>query len=204
MDYLTPILTALAGFVVAILASAKPAVQRRIISWIDPREKRERKYLHGLEQIAHLYAFFKAISQITAVDRVILFIGHNCGGVPSPTAPYWVCAIYGHSNHANKDPLMMYGYDIPVDTSYIEMLTKIIKDGKFEFITAESRECKLKSLYEHEGVKQSLVYYLGLFNERLVYMTVATYSEQQFNKKDKMEVEMLVERVRAFYEETYS
>jgi len=130
-------------------------------------------------------------------DRVILFSGHNCGGVPSPGKPYYVTAMQWYAANPEHMERMEAYRRIRVDPAYIKMLYCIScptadepnepgwrydrNNGLIVLKTDEMDRCQLKTYYEAEGVVESVIVFLGITDFNLYYMSIArhegSYSE---------------------------
>lgn len=166
------------------------------------REREERRVMteagmHSLHQVSETIStdFTKY-----GAERVILFSGHNCGGIPSPTKPYYVTAMQWHSS-TEEDTFRIEDYRrIRIDPAYIKMLYTICTPDApepnepgwiFERHSAcvvlnpvEMQRCQIKTYYEAEGVSESLVIFLAISDFNLYYISVARY-EGSFSDAEK-------------------
>jgi hypothetical protein len=126
-------------------------------------------------------------------ERVILFSGHNCGGIPSPTKPYYVTAMQWHAESKKSTDVIEDYRRIRVDPAYIKMLYTITcafdadepnedgwtfrrTDRAILLETEKMHPCQLKTYYEHEGVVQSMVVFLSNSDYNIYFLSIARYS----------------------------
>jgi len=192
--------TALLAAVVALVTALTPLLHRWLKSWLDSDTRSLRRHVCGFEQIAMLYRLFQSLSNLPYVGRVLILVGHNCGGPPRPDEPYWVRGLHGMAPDDKPDPTERYGFDMPVDAAYVRTLLQMIQKGSYEFHTESNvdKNSKLARLYREEGIKHSILYFLQISENRLLYFSVARYDDPAFSEDEKTEIEHWVDRLRAF------
>ena len=179
----------------AVLVGFRGVVMAYFDSWMD-RIKRQR-YAHGFDTIADFYQTFESIASLKSIERHMLLEGKDSGGLPTPGKPYTVRALLGKTKVEGKeDPPALYGFDILVDLHYCEMLKRIIQDGHILISTATMPECFLKNCYTSEGVTQSLICYVGIVENNLVFTSFSKYSGE-FTRSDIIAIGLGVAKLRS-------
>jgi hypothetical protein len=166
-------LTGLAGGVVTLL--------KVVIPWAESR----RGTANGLDQLQVLHDTMKSCHEHGA-ERVIIFYGHNSGGIPKPGSPFYATAVhwekmngfdkqYGRPEESIRDYAML-----PVDGAYIEMLNEMRQSSHVRFTPSKTSNCLLKHIYEKNGMSEGILVFLGIYKKRIYYMSFAKY-EKEFN-----------------------
>lgn len=172
------LLEGLAKVILAIGGVAATVIS--FIKWAMPWAERLRGTAHGMDQLQVLHDTMKSAFAHGA-ERVIIFYGHNSGGVPNPGSPFYATAVhwekidgYGKQNGKPEESIKDYA-SLPVDGAYIEMLNVIRQRDCYRFKPNEEKDCLLKSVYHQSGVTDALLVYIGIFRKRIYYMSFARY-----------------------------
>ena len=133
-------------------------------------------FVKRMESLQRVYGRMIDI-QTDFTSRVLIFSGHDSGGLPRVGSPFWVTVLHWVAHpHNNAKKLSCYE-NVSVDLPYISMLVSSLKEGMVFLTTSEMPECLLKTHYQAEGVSQSLIIYLGIRDKSMFYMSVARYTE---------------------------
>lgn len=151
------------------------------------------KFLESLRKMYEIYSVIDAIGYETGADRVILFSGHNCGGVPEVFKPYTVSGLY--SVGVPKEIFDNYK-NLGVDSFYVDALLKASGQCCF-FIDADKMpDCQLKTYYDLEGVKEAYIFYIDIIENNLIYMSVASKHLGGITKNDKTFISLQVNKIK--------
>ena len=153
------------------------------VKWALPWAEKLRGTANGLDQLQILHDTMKSCYEFGA-ERIIIFYGHDSGGIPRPGSPFYATAVhwekkdgYGKQHGRPEESIRDYA-QFPVDGAYIEMLNTMRQLGVYRFRMDEEHEpCLLRSIYEKSGVTDSLLVYLGIFHKRVYYATFARYDD---------------------------
>ena len=160
--------------------------------------------IEGVELLSFIAEFNYILNEtrkIEAVTRVVVFIGHNGGGLPKPGSPYVVRSQTGWTVQEGDATFYgTYAFDLEVDQPYCDMLTEAHRAGKVTLTTAEMKPCMLRSIYESEKIIQAMLYTLKLDSKknRFAYMTVASHL-RPFTATEISMIEILVGRLRGSF-----
>lgn len=192
--FLLLILGAVGGIITALAAGLKDV----IIAWMQRWSMSVRQgMVIRLAAIGEYIESIEDIKRIGNVDRVLVFSGHNGGGLPTPGKPFVIKAQTGWSRKPGADPMRRYNFDIPVDSHYSRMLETLVKDGKVQLDTHDiPNDARLKTYQTSEGVTHSIMYFLRVIDNEVIYMSVASY-DRPFSKDEEVELDLAVERVRS-------
>lgn len=174
------------------------AVADRLIAWVGGRGSS----FDGVELLTFLAEFNTILNEarkVKAVTRVVVFIGHNGGGLPTPGKPYTVRSQTGWSVHdGDAHAYNTYAFDLEVDQPYCDMLLNAHRNGMVSMVVKDMPPSLLRSIYESEGVVQSLLYALKLDTKRnkFAYLSVAS-KEREFTPNERAMIDVLVSRLRA-------
>lgn len=184
------IVTAMAtGFRDIIVAWTKKIINSVKRSNYLGRIRRMQKFLH----------LFETLRIIEEVQRCVIFTGHNCGGMPSAGKAYTVQCLDGWSVKPGKtDPAKTYNFSMRVDAHHTHMLQIMIEKG---FVVKEVKDmpndATLRAYYESEGVKFTNLYYLGILDDELIYLSVGSYDIDKFSRITEIELQLAVDRMRS-------
>lgn len=201
------IMAALGGAVVALIF----AVRTYVLKFLDirikrlegldaqgnPLQKKERTY-DALLKRGEFYRNLESIRDLKSIQRVLLMVGSNCGGVPTPSKAYKVIARLGWAEPPHPNPLSFYDFELIVDSHYCVLLANMIRDGFVLIETATMPESMLKTYYIAEKVVQSYVFFLNIDpdNNEMMFFSVASYVGP-ITVEDALLLRMLVDRMRA-------
>jgi len=188
---------AVTGIIAAIAAVIKKYIEKRGERLINGPADRT-QYYEGFLRFAKFHKELESLRDIEAVERVLLFVGCNGGGIPDPTQPYTVVCRYGWAQDPNKDPASAHNFKLLVDRVYCEMLAAVVKNGRVLETTSEMPQCMLKKYYEIEGVHQTAIYFLNIDpnSNEMMYASFGSY-KRKFSDKELAKMDVLVDRLRA-------
>jgi len=146
-----------------------------------------------LEKMATAYQRMNDIVTLGYADRVILFVGHNSGGIPRLGSPFYVTMI-----HQITAPRVITGEykDLAVDAEYVKMLLEAMRNTAVHIDVANMPQCQLKDYYVAEGVTESVVEYLCVKSNALYYISYATHNPEGFEHTATTKASLLVNAVR--------
>lgn len=190
------IAASVAGVAGVGLAGVTAAYFKGLRSWVERRwAKKTSRRTYG-EHMANLSAFSEELESLRKIDRVsqvIVFRGHNCGGLPTPGRPYTVHAIQGWqrtdpAKPALSDPGRRYRRGLQVDAHFTRMLEDVIREGVSIQVTEKiAPDAKLKGYFELDGIAVAVIYYLGLHDDELLFLSVSS-STEDFAVREKLEI----------------
>lgn len=168
----------------------------------NPLRKKERTY-DALLKRGDFYRNLEAIRDLKSIQRVLLMVGSNCGGLPVPSKAYKVIARLGWAEPPYPNPLSFYDFELLVDSHYCVMLANMIRDGFVKVETETMPDCMLKTYYVAEKVIQSYIFFLNIDadNNEMMFFTVASY-KSEMTTEDVLLLRMRVDRMRAALEPT--
>lgn len=164
----------------------------------------ERKQITGLQAIQYVLDVMRhmAVGENAVCDRVIMFNGHNSGGLPDPTRPYYVSAVYSATSdkYSPTDrPEARYKL-IPVDHEYIFMLLRAHQESYVRMRTSDMPECVLRDFYQVEGVTESAVFFIRVSDDTFIFMSTALIGDY-FSDDSFIECRRSIDLIRASIED---
>lgn len=196
-DWVPLVLAAIAGVMITAMTGAKEVIRALCARWVDRINRRNLET--GLEAKAEYFSIVNSLQKKSFVDRVLLLVGHNGGGIPTAGGEYTVRAFYGYSSRrpSQHDPLDMYSRPLVVDEFYIRMLQDVLRAGRVVNTTVEMPgDAMLRRYYETEGVVQAVIYFLKIAENNLFYLSVGSYS-QAFTTVELAQIELAVTQLRS-------
>lgn len=196
-DWVPLVLAAIAGVMITAMTGAKEVIRALCARWVDRINRRNLET--GLEAKAEYFSIVNSLQKKSFVDRVLLLVGHNGGGIPTAGGEYTVRVFYGYSSRrpSQHDPLDMYSRPLVVDEFYIRMLQDVLRTGRVVNTTVEMPgDAMLRRYYETEGVVQAAIYFLKIAENNLFYLSVGSYS-QAFTTVELAQIELAVTQLRS-------
>jgi hypothetical protein len=150
--------------------------------------------IEGIESLAEVSELLVSTKKY-GVERVILWCGHNGGGVPQPGKPFYTTAMQWHilDDKSNYD-LSNYRH-ITVDPTYINMLLQVLQTNTVMLSTSEMSPCQLKTYYKAEGVTHSMIIKVGIKPKQIFYLSMAKYKDEPFSEADLVGCELIANSV---------
>jgi hypothetical protein len=155
---------------------------------------RKTRFSNHLQKVSEIYKSLEVISKLESVERVILFCGHNCGGLPVFNKPFWVSVITTLSK-VNTDTFL-YNDKVLVDKDYIDLLLKTITEEKVHIEVENMPSCFLKKIYQNEEIIHSYVYYIGVIDNQLIYMSCSSKTKDLL-KKDLDLIDLHINKIKS-------
>lgn len=202
-DAVIAIAIAFAGGVAGLLTAYFGGFKEYVSAWWRSKVKdlKRKEYAYGLRLLGeYKSAIDNGLAKLEYVDRLVIYCGHNGGGIPKPGMPYTVRGVYAWSKRGD-DLYTKYNFDLRIDGDYYKMLADLVGRGSLVNVTTEMPDTSaLKSFYVEEKVVASALYLLNISEEdnALYYVSVATYN-QPFTREQLVRVEMAVQRLRSLH-----
>ncbi len=179
---------------------AEAAARHSENEFLRLQQLNEERQIAGLRAIAYILDVMKSMTQpgINICDRAIMFNGHNGGGLPDPSRPYYISAIYSETSSAYKlaeRPEARYKL-VPVDSQYVFTLLQSHQYGSVRLITDDMPECVLRDYYMTEGVNESIIYFVRMAANIFVFLSVARIG-RRFTDAERRESNRCVQLIRA-------
>lgn len=163
------------GGFVALLKFAQWAMELR------HKSKTKSITLDGIDRLRRVYLIMEDAIQDSETPgevecgRVVLFSAHNSGGVPSPAAPFYVSAMHWVTARPDQRKVIGSYVNIKVDRQYIEMLQSIQQNGRYRLSMEQNSGSILREYYEAEGIKDGVMFFLGIRDNRFVFMSFCSF-----------------------------
>lgn len=150
-----------------------------------------------LMSVAEYDEILHIAQSLPTVGRTVVFVGRNCGGLPTVGKPYTVKGLTGWSNTGERIG-RRFAFDLEIDEEYADMLRRVHRDGGIALDVARMPPSLLRRIYRQEGVKYSHIYQLWHSPEtnEFVYASFAGY-DGPISEGDLSQVELLVARLRS-------
>jgi len=172
----------------------------------ESQDKAYRADLLALGESLQILEHTTQESDVTGVDRAVLFRGHNCGGVPAIGKPYYgdvvfssVSDAYSNKIQLNSDEIRDKYTNILVDSGYVAMLAEAMTSESHDLIVdvASMPKGLLRSIYEMEGVKHSIISFLATRNGGdIIYMSQSSHSDEPFTTSQIINARLSANKMR--------
>ena len=182
----------LSALITAVLG-VKP-VQRMLARWRSRRELTS--VLDGMNRTREAYGLIHQLCDATTADRVILFAGHDNGGLPRAHSPFWVSAMYTYTMVRAKFTILSKYVNLTVDQVYIAMLLQSERDGYLLLETATMPDCQLKQYYLAEHVTFAMICFVAVREKKFVYLSIAKYAPEPFPESDVTNIQLYVNQLK--------
>lgn len=138
--------------------------------------RRSLDFVKGMESLQRIYACMARVQHDYA-SRVLIFSGHDAGGLPRVGSGFWVSALHWVEHPRNAVTNFEDYANISVDLQYITMLLAANSEGTVFLKVSEMPDSLLKTYYQAEGVSESLIVFLGIREKNMFYMSIARYTD---------------------------
>lgn len=191
-----------------LLAAAAAAARTYILKWgevaarrMERREEEDsrQKHYEAFVRFAKFHQQLERVKAVANVERVLLFIGKDDGGLPDLTKPYTVICRYGWAQDERANPEESYSFNLVVDKTYCLMLAEMIRDGRVIQTTATMPpEAMLRKYYQIEKVVQAVIYLLNIDSaaSEIMFVSFASYT-REFTPEELAFIDVRVDRMRA-------
>jgi len=139
----------------------------------------KKEVLKGLESLQLINDRVESIVTL-GVDRVVLFHGHNGGGIPSPGNGYYTSAVIWNINSTVVD--LNHYKNIPVDAHCISLLIRLSTEKVITTITSELPTSQLKEYLECERVIKSVFTFITIKDSKYYYLVYHILENNTFDK----------------------
>ena len=186
--------------ITAMVLALKPAAltARKALRWFRSQEYAK----DTVSNLTHLQTINDQMwaieNTIDSVERVLLFAGHNCGGLPSLEKPYYVTQIGKAIDPDHRIRLGDYT-KVEVGRQYIAMLLDVFKKREISFVTRHEPEGQLKDYYTNEGVEEAKIFFLKITRSSgsFLFISISTYQKQGFSDDDKRRIRHLMTTIQS-------
>ena len=156
---------------------------------------KKRSVADGIRRLRLFHEAVDRVQRLPFVDRVLVFRGRDSGGLPDPKRPFYIECLTGRTNEG-VEQADRYTFELKIDTPFCRVLEEMVEKGAVGLTVADLPDGQLKGLYTHDGVVQSVKYFLTVDRNELLYLAVANFS-RPFTPDERVELDLAVERVRA-------
>lgn len=188
---ITAIIVAIIGAVGGVIGAAVPYLLRRQAARIHAG------VVAGMEATRNVYRILREVVDECGCERVILFAGHNSGGIPRPHSPFYVTALHWALIHESYSAAVKDYQNLPVDAWYIGMLLEAERNGVVELDPETMPPCQLRDYYRMEGVTHALVLFVAITENKFLYVSAAKYGER-ISEADKTRISLKVAKMREY------
>lgn len=127
-------------------------------------------------------------------DHAIIFAAHNGGGIPQVGKSFYTSAIYKDWNRNNISEIPSYE-NISIDSEYIKNLLEVIRTGYCLNDVENMNESQLKHHFEHLGLKQNVMYNIGVVDKQYFYISIGA-KNQKFTQTQLTSFELLINNIK--------
>lgn len=196
MSVLIAVTAGLAGLAAGAFGGLRQVLDAYLTRW---KKRIERPPLQGiglLSKLADLYGVFYEAKSIPTVERALVFVGHNCGGLPTPGGKYVVRAQLGWGNRYD-DVVRRFAFDLVIDDEDVKVLEEVHRVGQKLLNVETMPPCLLRSIYLREKVKHSVLFALCRDEEanQFGYLSFASYTGP-FSEDDLSGLVLVASRMR--------
>lgn len=189
------VVVAAIGLAGVVASSIGTLVVKDWLSRVRRPAKEQRQVMQGLQQMHRIYSLMGEMIDECDADRVILFAGHNSGGLPRAHSPYWTTALHWATRDKDRASMLKDYQNITVDAEYIRMLLLAESQGFVELVPEDMPRCQLRDYLLAEGVRFAVTYHLGIREHKLLYLSAVSY-EGPFQAAKRALLDLKAARIR--------
>lgn len=211
MELNETLLGTLIAAAVVLITALSTGLRELIATWFAVLKHRlnVESYINQLECFGKFLREIEMMREIKNVHRVLLFRGHNSGGLPTPGHSYSIRAVFGWAKNSSDpntcnygdedDPDDTYGFEILADADYMSTIAKVMTDRCVFLKVAEMPgNSKLRRFLEAEQVKHAMIIFMGIVDRvNLLFMVVSTYNNEEFSQTDVTRIELAADKIRS-------
>lgn len=201
-----PIVIAVVAVVVTWLTAVQSGLREVTLAYLKRWKVRieategKRAHIDGIRRIKEFKLTLDQLENLSFVTRVLLFVGSNCGGTPTPGKPYTVKCIDGWSHRKGEHPEQMYDFALRVDAAYADTLLRLIAEGIVVNETDRMPEkSQLRRFYETEKVLHSVLLPIDLTATDFLFISLAKYDEPAFTEPQVAQITLIIQRLRSIF-----
>jgi hypothetical protein len=166
-------------------------------------QKSKRKVLF-LEEQSRINQMMRLCISKTHIDRFLILkltngVNELINGVYKR---YLATAINEEHRDIHVSVRELY-QNIPVDDSYKKMVLRAYERKYYEFVTEKEPECDLKAIYEREGIKYALIYYIHTQGSVLYFCSLSSYERNSISNEDLNIIDTTIARIKESYRKYY-
>jgi hypothetical protein len=167
-------------------------------------QKSKRKVLF-LEEQSRINQMMRACISKTHIDRfLILKLTNGANELIKGIYKRYLATVVNEEHRDIHISVRELYQDIPVDENYKKMVLKAYEKKYYKFITSEELPCDLKEIYEREGIKYALIYYIHTQDSVLYFCSLSSYGEKDLSSEDLNIIDTTIARIRESYRKYYT
>lgn len=144
--------------------------------WGLLRKKKEASPLQHAQGWADIQRICTQVVKDSDVERALVLMLTNGGGVPKIGAKLYVSALVNVTQDVPSHRIPIYK-QLEVDMPYIEMLLAASSRGRATHLTETMERCMLRDIDREEGVKYGEVWHLMQTDDAYFFVSFSTYTE---------------------------
>lgn len=166
--------------------------------------KSKRKVLF-LEEQSRINQMMRLCISKTPIDRFLILKLTNGANelIDGKIKRYLASAINEEHRDIHVSVRELY-QNIPVDDEYKKMVLRAYERKYYEFITEKEPICDLKTIYEREGIKHALIYYIHTQGSVLYFCSLSSYENEKLSNEHLNIIDTTIARIRYSYRKYYT
>jgi hypothetical protein len=171
------------------------------IRYLKERKEKQIDAASSIRDISQITKIMRETIADTLCDRFMVFVGEDSAGAIVAGKKLYISSIYEEYDQESKiEPIEISRWQ--ADSEYYEMFADMLFKGMIQIKTSEMPKCKLKDIYQSQGVKSSFVYHLATTKglEKVFFCSVASTVREDMKTEDKARIDSAVDRLRHIFE----
>jgi hypothetical protein len=166
--------------------------------------KSKRKVLF-LEEQSHINQLMRACISKTPLDRfLILKLTNGANELINGKIKRYLASVINEEHRDIHVSVRELYQNIPVDDDYKKMVLRAYEKKFYEFVTEKEPNCDLKQIYEREGIKYALIYYIHTQGSVLYFCSLSSYERNSISKEDLYIIDNTIAQIRESYRKYYT
>ena len=161
---------------IAMLSSAATISFALLAYWGLLRKKKEASPLQHAQGWADIQRICTQLVKGSEVERALMLMLTNGGGVPKIGAKLYVSALVNVTQDVPSHRIPIYK-QLEVDMPYIEMLLAASSRGRTSQLTETMERCMLRDISREENVKYSEIWHLMQTDDAYFFVSFSTYTQ---------------------------
>lgn len=166
--------------------------------------KSKRKVLF-LEEQANINQLMRGCISKTPLDRfLILKLTNGANELINGKYKRYLATVINEEHRDIHVSVRELYQNIPVDDDYKKMILRAYEKKFYEFVTEKEPHCDLKEIYEREGIKYALIYFIHSQDKVLYFCSLSSYEMNGIEKEHLHIIDNTIAKIRESYRKYYT
>lgn len=157
----------------------------------------------NIRDISEIHHIMDTVVLDTFFNRFVIFVGEDSAGILAAGKNLYVTAQYEKiATEEGVEPIIDLIHRWKADTMYYRTFSTMLTSGACINKTSEMDSCKLKDLYDMQGITLSHMYHLMTTKDssRVFYCLIASTIKEDAPTEDRVLIDSSIDKLREIFE----